>query len=73
MKTLLLTIEGMHCRSCATTVQALLERQDGVRKASALYKDGAARVLYDPDRVSEEQLIGAIERSAYRVTGRSDG
>ena len=63
-------IEGMHCGGCAAIIQALLERSAGVRKATASYDAGEARALYDPQTVTEEQLIAAIEKGGYRVAGR---
>jgi len=66
-------LEGMHCDGCAATIQALLERNGGVRKAAVSFKEGEARVLYDPRSVTETQLTAAMEKSGFRVTGRSDG
>lgn len=73
MNSVTLKVEGMHCDGCAATIQALLERNDGVRKAGVSFKDGEARVLYDPQSVTEAQLTATIEKSGFRVTGRSDG
>ena len=70
MKNVTLKVEGMHCSGCASTIQALLQRNEGVKKASASFEAGEARVLYDPALVSEEQLAGAVERAGYRVTER---
>lgn len=73
MNTANLKIEGMSCAGCAAVLQALLERNAGVKKASASFEQREANVLYDAAVTSEEQLIGVIERSGYRVTGRSAG
>ncbi len=73
MKSVTLKVEGMHCDGCAATIQALIERNGGVRKAAVSFSDGEARVLYDPRSVTEEQLTTAIEKGGFRVTGRSDG
>lgn len=71
MKTVTLNIEGMHCDGCASNVQSLLERQPGIRKATASFKDKEARILYDPQAVTEDQLVELVERGGYRVTGRA--
>ncbi|HEX8009411.1 MAG TPA: heavy-metal-associated domain-containing protein [Casimicrobiaceae bacterium] len=71
MNAVSLKIEGMHCAGCAAKIQASLERSTGVRKASASFSDGEARVLYDPQAVTEKQLIATIEQAGYRVAGRS--
>lgn len=69
MNTVTFKVEGMHCTGCAATIQALLERSAGVRKATVSFDEGQARVLYDPQSVSEGQLIATIEQGGYRVTG----
>lgn len=71
MNNVTLKVEGMRCNGCAATLQALLERRDGVRKASARLDPAEARVLYDPGTVSEDELIAVIEKAGYRVTDRS--
>lgn len=73
MNSIILKVEGMHCDGCAATIQALLERNGGIRKAAVSFKQGEARVLYDPQSVTEKQLTATIEKSGFRVTGRSDG
>ena len=70
MKNVTLKVEGMHCSGCAQTIQALLERSDGVRKASASFDAGEARVLYDPMLISEDQLAAHVEKAGFRVTER---
>lgn len=73
MNNLTLKVEGMHCTGCASTIQALLQRNAGVKKVSASFEAGEARVLYDPSAVSEDQLAGVIEKAGYRVTERRAG
>ncbi|HEV8553206.1 MAG TPA: heavy-metal-associated domain-containing protein [Casimicrobiaceae bacterium] len=63
-------VEGMHCTSCAATIQALLQRNDGVKRASASFEEGEARVLYDPAAISEDQLADVIQKAGYRVADR---
>lgn len=73
MNTVTFKIEGMHCDGCAANIQSILERNAGVQKAFASFKDGEARVLYDSDAVTEEQLVAVIEHSGYRVSNRNRG
>ena len=68
MKTLVATIEGMHCDGCAETIKALLAVETGVKASSVSFKEGRARVLYDAAAVDERRLIAAIERGGYKVT-----
>lgn len=71
MDNVTLKVEGMRCSGCAATIQALLERRDGVRRASARFDPAEARILYDSATVSEEELVAVIETAGYRVTERS--
>jgi len=64
-------VEGMRCAGCAATIQALLERNAGVRRASADFDAREAKVLYDPASVSENDLTAVIQKAGYRVTTRS--
>ncbi|MGH6894955.1 MAG: heavy-metal-associated domain-containing protein [Geminicoccaceae bacterium] len=70
MKSVTLTIEGMHCGGCAETIKALIDAQPGVRAAEISYKDRRARILYDPQTASEDQLVRVIEKGGYRVPAR---
>lgn len=63
-------VEGMHCSGCAATIQALLERHEGVRKVFASYDEREARVLYDSKAISEDQLAAVIEKAGFRVVER---
>ncbi len=65
MKTTLLSIEGMHCDGCAHTIELLLTRVPGVRKADASYAERQARVLHDPDTASPEDLVAAIDKGGF--------
>ena len=73
MNSVTLKVEGMHCDGCAATIQALLERNGGVRKAAVSFEEGEARVLYDVQSVTEDQLTATIEKGGFRVAGRSAG
>ncbi len=70
MSTITFKVEGMHCSGCAVTIQALLERSAGVRKAAVSFDEGEARILYDPQAVTAAQLMAAIERGGYHVPGQ---
>jgi copper chaperone len=70
MNSVTFKVEGMHCGGCAETIQTLLERHAGVRKASASFDKREAQVLYEPRIVSEEQLAAAIDKAGFRVADR---
>lgn len=71
MKTLVATIDGMHCEGCAETIKALLKMEPGVRTSTVSFKERSARILFDPSATSKERLIAAIERGGYKVARRT--
>ena len=65
MKTTILAIEGMHCDGCARTIEALLTRVPGVRKAEASFDERQARVLHDQTMASAADLAAAIAKGGF--------
>ena len=70
MKTTTFKLQGMHCDGCALTVKALVEKEPGVKAATVSFKDGEARVLYDPQATDDDRLAATIQRPGYRVVSR---
>ncbi len=68
MKTLTITIDGMHCGGCAETVKALLTLEAGVKAVDVSYAERRARVLYDPAAIDESKLVAAVEKGGYKAT-----
>jgi copper chaperone CopZ len=68
MKTLVLTIQGMYCDGCAETIKGLLAVEAGVKASTVSFKEGRARVIYDPAAVDGKKIVAAIEKGGYRVT-----
>lgn len=68
MKTIILTLEGMHCDGCAKTVESLLAAEPGIKAAQASYANKIARVLFDPSLIEDTQVVQAVERAGYRVS-----
>lgn len=59
-------IDGMHCASCAMSIDDVLEQLDGVRTSKTSYARGFAKVDHDPDRVDAQRLHDAITRAGYQ-------
>lgn len=70
MKTATFKIEGMHCDGCANTIKTLIEREPGVQMADVSFKRGEAQILYDPQTVTEDRLVTAVQKPGYRVVER---
>ena len=65
VKQVVLNVEGMTCAACSVTVKKSLERVDGVQKANVMMNPLEAIVIYDPAKVSVEQLIEATKNVGY--------
>ena len=66
-KSILLTISGMHCSSCAEGIESVLKRVPGVTKASVSYEHHQARVEYDSGKTDPARLVRAVERLGYKA------
>ncbi len=64
----ILKVEGMTCPSCAAAVHLALGRLDGVREAKVSFEGKQARVIYDPAKVTPEQMVRAVDELGYRAT-----
>jgi len=62
-----LKIDGMSCEHCVKTVTKALEDLDGVKKAKVNLKRGEAKVTYDSDKVSVDELIAAVIEAGYEA------
>lgn len=70
MKNATFKIEGMHCDGCANTIKTLVEKEPGVKAASVSFADGQARILYDPQTTTEDQLAATVQKPGFRVVER---
>ncbi len=48
-------------------VKTALERLDGVKQAKVTFKPPEAVVQYDPERVTPEEMINAIEQAGFKA------
>ncbi|MEK6893859.1 MAG: heavy metal-associated domain-containing protein [Nanoarchaeota archaeon] len=67
MKKLKLTIEGMHCASCASNIEKSLKKVPGVKGAtvSLMLKKGTVET---EDSVNEEEIKKAVAKVGYKVS-----
>ncbi len=68
-----LEIKGMHCNSCARTVENILSRVDGVEKASVDFLEEKASVVFDSEKTSLEKIENTINEAGYSIKGQSAG
>ncbi len=58
-------VEGMTCGGCEAGVKAKVKKLEGVRDVTASHKEGRATVTYDPEKVTPDAIIAAIEELGY--------
>ncbi|MDZ7687483.1 MAG: heavy metal translocating P-type ATPase [Halobacteriales archaeon] len=62
-----LTVEGMHCSACEVFIESRAEDHDGVEKAEASYASEMAKLTYDPEVMSRDELVETVEGFGYRA------
>ncbi|MEM5855200.1 MAG: heavy metal translocating P-type ATPase [Candidatus Aenigmatarchaeota archaeon] len=64
---IVLEIEGMHCASCATTIEKKLSKLKGITKVSVSFATRKAVVLYNPNEIDEEKIKKVIKKLGYEA------
>jgi len=67
-ETIPLAVKGMTCVSCEPTVKKALKNLPGVSGVKVSYKKGEAVIEYDPEKVTPEQMIDAINKTGYSAS-----
>lgn len=62
-------VEGMTCGGCEAGVEIVVKKLDGVASVDASFEDGTAAVTYDPESVTPEEIVAAIETLGYEAAG----
>ena len=65
--TLELPITGMTCASCVARNERALRKVEGVDNASVNFATEKATIAFDPDVVSADELVHAVEAAGYGV------
>ncbi|MFW5915295.1 MAG: heavy metal translocating P-type ATPase, partial [Planctomycetota bacterium] len=67
-----LDISGMHCASCAQTIETSLSGLNGVSEANVNFATSAAHVKYNPGATDYDELVGAVRDAGYNVSAEQD-
>jgi copper chaperone CopZ len=67
MESVDLTTNGMHCSSCSMLIEMEVGDLDGVSSVKADYGTGTTHVEFDPIKVTEDQIIIAIQGAGYEA------
>ncbi|KAK4262751.1 hypothetical protein QN277_028268 [Acacia crassicarpa] len=68
-----ITVTGMTCTSCSSTVESALQAIPGVLKAQVALATCEAEVHYNPNIVNHNQILEAIEDTGFEATLISSG
>lgn len=60
-----LKLSGLHCEGCANGVRQALQGVAGVRKARVDLRASQADVEIEPGRVSQQDLVRAVEDAGF--------
>ncbi|MFQ5888408.1 MAG: copper ion binding protein [Candidatus Hydrothermarchaeales archaeon] len=67
-----LPIKGMTCTSCAQTIEKNLKKRKGVHSANVNFASEKAYVDFDPQIISNKDLIGAVREVGYDVALKTE-
>lgn len=65
MEKLTFNIPDLHCEGCADRSANILERLDGVQKASVTFDDKSAEIEFDSDKTSFDEMKEALTKADY--------
>lgn len=72
MEKIILNISGMHCASCAVNIESALKKTEGVLNAQVNFASEKAYLEYNPEKITIEGLIVAIQKMGYGADQESD-
>lgn len=58
-------IQGMSCAACSARLEKVLSRQDGVAKANVNLSSNRARVIYDENVISRDDILETISKAGF--------
>jgi copper chaperone CopZ len=60
-------VHGIHCETCAGTLQETLASIPGVRGVQVEPTMGWTHLRFDPDVVTGDELVSAVEAGGYEI------
>ncbi|MCP4188768.1 MAG: heavy metal translocating P-type ATPase [Gammaproteobacteria bacterium] len=65
-------IRGMHCSSCEILIKKYAEKIEGISYVSTNYATSSARVIFDPNIISEAELPKKLSIAGYQAYSYKD-
>jgi copper chaperone CopZ len=60
-------IPDMQCPNCAMILESIEDKLPGIQEINASYKRAEMVVEFDETKVTEAQIIAAVEKKGYQV------
>jgi Cu+-exporting ATPase len=68
MEKIELSIEGMHCGSCAVGIQMMVSGMDGVKSAEVGYETKKGVFEFDGAKTNKDAIVKTIEELGYKAS-----
>jgi Cu+-exporting ATPase len=68
-----LKIMGMHCASCAMSIDGDLEDTEGVKSAKTSYASQVCEVEFEEEVVTIEEIIKTVDQTGYKAEAQANG
>ncbi len=65
--TVVFSVKGFTCVTCAVGLETMLRRQNGVLRAQASYAENQVRIEFNPAVIAEKSLKQSILELGFRV------
>ena len=65
IKTLIVPVTGMTCAACASSVDSILHKQEGVLESAVNFANESAKIQFDTSLTSPEVLQGKLQEIGY--------
>jgi copper chaperone len=65
MENTIIKVGGMSCQGCVKNISGVLSGMAGVASAEVLLEAGEARVAFDPQAVTRDALVNAVEDAGF--------
>lgn len=66
-KTISVSLNGLHCSSCAVNIDLSLEDLPGVINSTTNYAKSVASVSYEEEKIESKTILAEIEKLGYQV------
>jgi len=72
MKKIKLKINGMHCSSCAMTIDMDMEDLNGIKEAKTSYAKQVSEIEFDDKKISTDNILDQIKKTGYKAELKID-